>query len=855
MMPKPAFNQNQPFQVVSGSPASGGKPAFDSTKAFEVAESPGQDAQTTPPSFLQSSIKSTVDNLPMIGGVIGGVMGTPADAIAGPMGNVAGAAVGGYVGTAAKNLINRYYDPSQAPKTDAEALTQPVTGGIQQAAMQAGGELATPLISGAARVVGQAGSGIAKWLGTKALSNAGRVSPAIIKEYSQYADRINSAPDEAALKHISDEFVGKLSSDVDAKKLSLDQAQQAFNGLQSDLKDAYRTAGYDARDAVTSAQQSLKDAHNARIQQLSGDVYDSVNQLKSDVQAGSGKALDTLNQSDSMVKLAPVYSQIDRTIADLNKAGTDEALGVAGKLQAYKDRLLTKNGQAVPALDAKSLIQGLDKITKYNPMAGTFDQAQNAAFKGIRATLDDTLKNSVPEYRAAMQPVAADADLLSRVQDFGDKQTSAGILQRINAPGQAERKAALTELGKKYGADFVSGAQPENLPEQQILQKAQALRGTLRPDRVSEKLDQTLAASRQKTALDQARSDYNAAQEKFAPFKPLAPNAAGQTSAQQKLAQLGSGNNIELTDMFQKLSKLTDTDFVQAMKDNNIKAAFQKGATNGSRNTVMGALAGYIFGGPSGIVTGIAAGRVIDQWGPAITKKVLDGVLRVSKSPTLATISGLNIPEPIKRNMVVALENYFSKNPGAEQSLAARSVAGQQSSPAQSRPPGYADGGPVIDPDKAKALQAGFFGALGGGKKPVQPQPKENDTQKTESFAYGGGPVPGRARVVGNSSKNDVVHAMLSPGEIVLPRSITQAKNAPEAAAKFVAKHLNGSKGPDAWAKRGLQNLGIEDQELASRLLKLPKAKELLAMASDLKPGTPAMNRIMDQIRKGLRKN
>jgi hypothetical protein len=57
-----------------------------------------------------------------------------------------------------------------------------------------------------------------------------------------------------------------------------------------------------------------------------------------------------------------------------------------------------------------------------------------------------------------------------------------------------------------------------------------------------------------------------------------------------------------------------------------------------------------------------------------------------------------------------------------------------------------------------------------------------------------GGAVPGRAQVAGDSSRNDTVAAKLSPGEIVLPRSIVNSKNAPAAAAKFVAA-LQAKKG------------------------------------------------------------
>lgn len=52
-------------------------------------------------------------------------------------------------------------------------------------------------------------------------------------------------------------------------------------------------------------------------------------------------------------------------------------------------------------------------------------------------------------------------------------------------------------------------------------------------------------------------------------------------------------------------------------------------------------------------------------------------------------------------------------------------------------------------------------------------------------FAACGGEVPGYAEG-GDNPGNDVVPAMLSPGEIVLPRSVTKAENAPAKAKTFV---------------------------------------------------------------------
>lgn len=56
-----------------------------------------------------------------------------------------------------------------------------------------------------------------------------------------------------------------------------------------------------------------------------------------------------------------------------------------------------------------------------------------------------------------------------------------------------------------------------------------------------------------------------------------------------------------------------------------------------------------------------------------------------------------------------------------------------------------------------------------------------------------GGNVPGKAEIKGDSKKNDVVPTLLSPGEIVLPRSVTQSPNMEAKAVEFL-KHLRVQK-------------------------------------------------------------
>lgn len=94
-------------------------------------------------------------------------------------------------------------------------------------------------------------------------------------------------------------------------------------------------------------------------------------------------------------------------------------------------------------------------------------------------------------------------------------------------------------------------------------------------------------------------------------------------------------------------------------------------------------------------------------------------------------------------------------------------------------------------------IGSAIIGAAHGGEIPA---PQTESMSHVKAFLLGTGKpvmasqgaiVPGQAKVAGDNEKNDTVPAMLSPGEIVIPRSIAQGRNAPEAAAKFVAAVLS----------------------------------------------------------------
>jgi hypothetical protein len=86
-------------------------------------------------------------------------------------------------------------------------------------------------------------------------------------------------------------------------------------------------------------------------------------------------------------------------------------------------------------------------------------------------------------------------------------------------------------------------------------------------------------------------------------------------------------------------------------------------------------------------------------------------------------------------------------------------------------------------------------GYVKGGPKPQITRTPEGGVHVAPPYmADDGGQVPGKAQVQGDSLRNDRVKALLSPKEIVLPRTVTTAPNAPDRAKAFVQSLLRQPK-------------------------------------------------------------
>jgi hypothetical protein len=87
-----------------------------------------------------------------------------------------------------------------------------------------------------------------------------------------------------------------------------------------------------------------------------------------------------------------------------------------------------------------------------------------------------------------------------------------------------------------------------------------------------------------------------------------------------------------------------------------------------------------------------------------------------------------------------------------------------------------------------------------------------------------GGQVPGKPNVAGDSSANDTVPANLSPGEVVIPNSVTQSADAPEKAKEFVAHIMKGKgKATEDAGPKGYSKVLESHRKLKARVEELEK--------------------------------
>jgi hypothetical protein len=250
-------------------------------------------------------------------------------------------------------------------------------------------------------------------------------------------------------------------------------------------------------------------------------------------------------------------------------------------------------------------------------------------------------------------------------------------------------------------------------------------------------------------------------------------NALGQlggmanNQVQNQMGAVNSFNQSQQNEQQQLLNANQGVNNANVQMQGNMNSTNQQMAANNAKNTAGGI--GGLLGG-LGSVAGTMFGPAVTAIGGAIGNAIGGG--GSSNEPSSNDMSG-----------------GFSKYAGGSIPNADGSDASHYKSNKK------LDKVPMKDryPEHIEHMQTLYHGGY---------------TQKAPMPMKQGGPVPGQAEVRGDSPKNDTVQAKLSPGEVVIPKSVMESKDPVGEASKFVAalmkKKGGASKSPEGDFKEAL---------------------------------------------------
>lgn len=235
-------------------------------------------------------------------------------------------------------------------------------------------------------------------------------------------------------------------------------------------------------------------------------------------------------------------------------------------------------------------------------------------------------------------------------------------------------------------------------------------------------------------------------------------NQAAQSEQQNLLNSIAGNNSANVSSQGNQTAANSHIAGIGAQQQGQLLGGVINGAGSAIGGMAHGGMAGYAAGGPVS-----AAGQYL--YGSAPSQQ--------NSTPAMVNMSGGdNSGGAALNNGLTSLGAGLGKFLGSPSAPAAP-IAGNSQEDWQMLPMA-ANGDSYLPSGPAATYDAGFGKAKGG-----------------EVDLKGGGKVKGdKAPVKGDSYSNDTVPAMLSPKEIVIPRSITMGPNAPENAAKFVAAIL-----------------------------------------------------------------
>lgn len=417
--------------------------------------------------------KSTLENLPALGGMAGGAAG---GVMAGPPGAIVGAGMGGYLGSATKNLINSQISPTQAPTTAAGAVGSALSGGAEQAAQQIAGEGLGDIASKGVGLITDAGSAIKNYA-TKAASSFGQdisgMPKALTQNYVENLDKINSMI--PAIRQSAADFAADMRS------------------KWSDAVQTTKKSLYDTRDAVVRG--APKD-NNIEITP----ILDKLESVKANLNPKSQS--DAISQIDRDINLVKSMGQrtsgsvpatggsYNPNIPETYHTNLQNLHAIKQHLQSVADGSYNQGGQIfTSASGAQNAARGAGAVARNifideAPAAASKAEAQLHALHGVEESMNSNLldPNGPPNVltQAGSNPGGAPArtlkelgkivpyDFLQDAKDFATAQAFANPgMVPMDSTGKSVARQALTKLpaaaigylaGLPFGHEYVGSA-------------------------------------------------------------------------------------------------------------------------------------------------------------------------------------------------------------------------------------------------------------------------------------------------------------------------------------------------------------------------------------------------------------
>lgn len=648
---------------------------------------------------LQNKEAGAIQRHPIIGGLAEMVGGLPTMALMPTipaetaLARMAAAAQGGAIMGAGNALGNANNLSDAAKSVEGGALT----GGLLQ-----GGLESLPYLANAAKT----GAG---WAGKKAVTVLLGPKTEAIDAYLERAPQIAQAKSLEDLKATIDDAVSGYVDAVDSGKTTLAQAKQGLKDIGSQTKQIigdtrfeFQVNKADVNDALRQAENNLSAKYGGAKAALEAvkaplhiaqDVNAALGDLKKEIINGSAESYKILGEDSSQYSLNGVSDQLKSIVQDMNIGGnktalTDEAISAQNKIMSLADRIDNMGKVTVTAPEMKTLIQELDQSGRANWEKTRFDDPVSIAYKSARSALDTQIKARNPYYRAIMETVADNTRFYQDAVDrFGDTNATISKINSIANATRSPDRNLLIGLGQRTGYDFQkpieqfaeaqatlkNPAALQNLKAQfpeyaQVEALGNQSRQLTRPETLPGLQDAALAkagipelTNAQNLKINDAQAALGTAENALEPIRRLTPSST--QAVVKNLFRDPELQSIEGRKALEELSKMSNQDFMQAIKDLRTQKVFEGEYRNGSRNVVLGGVIGFVTGGVPGMIAGSGAGGVVDRYGPQVAKKVLDGYLAVAQTPTIQAVSNLNIPieakEYIAKTLVPAAAGAF----------------------------------------------------------------------------------------------------------------------------------------------------------------------------------------------------